>query len=206
MNHRAPRCVSVAVLSLLVGTLACGGDGSEEAPNSGEPVEDPYGGEEPTTAVTLPFEDPTPMPTPVTAPLPEQVVPATGPAQLVLLHTHELLRSEERYVEQLLSALRRASITLERTPVGDRAAMLEGWLTETDPARRAQLALGPARGSARGLLVLRISAPVDRRAQGVTAFGVIAGEPARERLWAQGDLPADAHAALAALLGEGSQP
>jgi hypothetical protein len=55
-------------------------------------------------------------------------------------------------------------------------------------------------------LVLRISAPVDRRAQGVTAFGVIAGEPARERLWAQGDLPADAHAALAALLGEGSQP
>ena len=77
---------------------------------------------------------------------------------------------------------------------------------ETDPARRAQLALGPARGSARALLVLRISAPVDRRAQGVTAFGVIAGEPARERLWAQGDLPADAHAALAALLGEGSQP
>ena len=69
MNHRAPRCVSVAVLSLLVGTLACGGDGSEEAPNSGEPVEDPYGGEEPTTAVTLPFEDPTPMPTPIPAPL-----------------------------------------------------------------------------------------------------------------------------------------
>jgi hypothetical protein len=142
----------------------------------------------------------------VPAPLPESAVPAAGPAQLVLLHTHELLRSEERYVEQLLGALRRSSVTLERTPVGDRAATLEAWLSETDPARRAQLALGPARGSARALLVLRVSAPVDRRAQGVTAFGVIAGEPARERLWAQGDLPTDAHAALAALLSEGAQP
>lgn len=221
MNHRAHRVAFVAGLSLLLATLACGGGGSEEAPNSAAPVEDPHGEEEPTTAVTLPFEDtvaqqqrvavdgegaPTPTPAPVPAPLPERPVSATGPAQLVLLHTHELLRSEERYVEQLLGALRRASVSLERTPVGDRAATLEGWLTETDPARRAQVALGPARGSARALLVLRISAPVDRRAQGVTAFGVIAGEPARERLWAQGDLPPDAHAGLAALLGEGAQP
>jgi len=221
--HHPYRPFAAGALSLLMLTLACGAEGSDVPPGAGNPAGDPHGGEEPTTAVTLPFEDPveqqqraaaegqpaptpTPAPTPVPPPLPESPALAEGPAQLVLLHSHELLRSEERYVEQLLGALRRSSVTLERTPAGDRAATLEGWLGETDPARRGQLALGPARGSARALLVLRLAAPVERRAQGVAAFGVIAGEPARERLWAQGDLPADAHAALAALLSEGAQP
>lgn len=219
MNRRVRPFGAVVALLLLVSPLACGGGARDDAPSNADPTEGPVGGGEPATEVTLPSDDAveqpqhvaadgegTPTSAPVPSPLPEASVPATGPGQLVLLHTHELLRSEERYVEQLLGALRRASVTLERTPVGDRAATLESWLTETDPARRAQLALGPARGSARALLVLRLSAPVDRRAQGVTAFGVIAGEPARERLWAQGDLPASSHALLAALLVDGAQP
>jgi hypothetical protein len=131
---------------------------------------------------------------------------ATGPAQLVLLHTHELLRSEERQVEQLLSALKRADVTLERVAAGDRRAALEAWLDASDPAVRAQMALGVARGGARAVLVLRFAAPVENRAQGVDGFGVIAGEPPQERLWAQGDLPAAARPEMDAFLQAGGAP
>ncbi len=212
MNHPNRFGKLWAIALLLALTAACGSD------EDGAPVtqaEDPHGGEEPTTAVTHPDFDavppvpvpPTPEPSPAPVPAPvEELPPATGAPQLVLLHTHELLRSEERQIEALLSTLRRASVTLERVPAGDRAAALDAWLGEADPAVRAQMALGQARGNARAVLVLRVAAPVEQRARGVAAFGVIGGEPARERLWAQGDLPPEARAGLAAFLADGGQP
>lgn len=212
MNHPYRYGTSWAIPLLLALAAACGSD------DDGAPLTQaahPHGGEEPTTAVTHPDFDavppvpvpPTPEPSPEPSPAPvEEPPPATGAPQLVVLHSHELLRSEERQIEGLLSSLRRASVTLERTPAGDRAPALEAWLAELDPAVRAQMALGQARGNARAVLVLRIAPPVDQRAQGVMGFGVIAGEPPRERLWAQGDLPAEARAGLSAFLADGGQP
>lgn len=132
--------------------------------------------------------------------------PATGPRALVVLSEHELLRSEQRFVDRLLARLQRSGVTLQQEEAGERAAHLGAWLDELDPAQRAAQPLSRATGRSSGLLVLRYAPPVEGRSTGVNGFGVLRGETPQEVLWAHGGaFDSDAFSGVARLM-TGDQP
>ena len=220
MTPRAPRRSLAALLSVCsVVSLGCGSNGGDAptpppAPAPAVPAPTAPAPTAPApTAPAAPTADPSaaPAPTDAVTPEPPPEAPAvaapapTGPPQLVLVHSHELLRSEERVVDYVLRELKRDDPTIERVDAGERSAGLDAWLAETQPDLRAAMPLGQARGSARYVIVVRFAPPEDNRAQGISGYGVIAGDPAQERLWARGDL-AESLRGLISLLTDGGHP
>lgn len=209
------RGVYLTGVALALAFMGCGGPSDQPSPTPAAAPMIPAAA--PTAASPTPLASaaaqpaadavaPTPTGEPAEPPTePAPVAASTGPAQLVLVHGHELLRSERRFVDDVMDACRRAGVSLEVQPAGDRSDALMAWMSELQPEVRSQMPLHLARGAARAVVVLWIPPPIDGRAQGIAGWGVIAGDPARERLWVRGGVYAgDLATVAAAFVGDAS--
>lgn len=93
---------------------------------------------------------------------------------MVLVHDHELLRSEERALQRMLTDAERAGFALEQQhATGERRELIEAWLEEADPKRRAAMPLGEILRGAPAAVVLRYTTPERSIALGWAGGGVV---------------------------------
>lgn len=207
-RHHLPAAIACCV-ALAAGLLACTPDEppsvTERSAPASDPGEPPEGAEHAAgTEPGTPSADAVPSAAPLSAAAPTgagaqpdpsgasataQVAtpsPATGPLALVVLSEHELLRSEQRFVDRVVARFARRGVEFQQQDAGERRAPLLAWLNELAPERRSSQRLALATGSSRGLLVLRYAPPVDGHSVGIRGFGVLLGGAPREVLWSQG--------------------